>query len=94
MAQGPWTARQAARLSERLKEIRSARNWSLRQVGDRAGISPNTVLGLENGAQPDLGTLLAIQRAYGFTTIEALLGPGPGSADLALAGEEGPARAS
>lgn len=94
MAAGPWTARQAARLSERLTELRSSRNWSLRQLGDRAGISPNTVKGLEAGAQPDLGTLLALQRAFGLTSIEALLGPGPGSAELALLGIEGPARAS
>ena len=82
MANGPWSARQAARLQARLAELREARGWSLRDLARRAGLSPSTVADLEKGAQPDLGTMFALQAAYGFRSIEELLGPLPPSNEM------------
>lgn len=79
---GPWTARQAARISTRVRELREARGLGVRELGRLAKVSPNTVSGIERGKQPDLGTMLALQRALGCESIEELLGPYPPSQDL------------
>jgi transcriptional regulator with XRE-family HTH domain len=79
MPSGPWSARQAARLSGRLRELRERRSWSFRDLAHASGLSPSTVRNLERGSQPDLGTMLALQVAYQLSSIEELLGPVPPS---------------
>ena len=79
---GPWSARQAAQVSQRLRWLREERGWAIRELGRRAGLSPSTVGGIERGAQPDLGSMLALQRAFGCSSLEELLGPFPPSKEL------------
>lgn len=72
----------SAHFSERLKTLRKKKGWSTRRLADAMGMSPSLVTKLERGrANPELATLLRLQRAFGLCSIEELLGDLP-SAEL------------
>lgn len=74
------TARQLARVAERLKELRGSA-ISQRELARRTGLSAGTIGQIEQGRhEPRLGTLLALRRALGVGSIEELLGPMPSTA--------------
>lgn len=69
------TARQLARVGERLRELRKV---SQRALAQQTGLSPGTISQIELGRhEPRLGTLLALQGALGVGSIEELMGPMP-----------------
>ena len=45
----PLTKRLLTQLGENIKMARLRRNLSLRSIAERAGVSPNTIVGIENG---------------------------------------------
>ena len=74
------TARQLARVAERLKELRGSA-ISQRELARRTGLSAGTIGQIEQGRhEPRLGTLLALRGALGLGSIEELLGPMPSTA--------------
>lgn len=74
------SARQLARVAERLKELRGSA-ISQRELARRTGLSPGTIGQIEQGRhEPRLGTLLALRGALGVSSIEELLGPMPSTA--------------
>ena len=74
------TARQLARVAERLKELRGSA-ISQRELARRTGLSAGTIGQIEQGRhEPRLGTLLALRGALGVGSIEELLGPMPSTA--------------
>jgi len=49
-----------------LKALRAAKGWTVRELGERAGLSYQTVSSLETGRyEPKLSTLAALARALG-----------------------------
>ena len=71
------SARQLARVAERLKELRGS-TISQRELARRTGLSARTIGQIEQGRhEPRLGTLLALRGALGVSSIEELLGPMP-----------------
>lgn len=50
----------------------------------RSGLSPSTIGNLEHGSQPDLSTLLSLQAAFEFASIEQVLGPAPSASSVLL----------
>jgi transcriptional regulator with XRE-family HTH domain len=60
----------------RLARERNTRGWTLRQAGDKAGMSWMTVRRAENGRPVFLATAIALARVYG-TTVDALLNAEP-----------------
>lgn len=55
-----------AQLGERIRRLRLARDLTLRQVGERAGLSPTHLSEIERGkTSPTVGALLRIARALG-----------------------------
>ncbi len=77
-------------LGDRLREARSARRLTQREVADAAGLSPDVVSRLENGRfqSPGLRTLLRVADGLGTSLVELLPGGprGPsGPADRARA---------
>jgi transcriptional regulator with XRE-family HTH domain len=74
------TARQLARVAERLKELRGSA-ISQRELARRTGLSAGTIGQIEQGRhEPRLGTLLALRGALDLGSIEELLGPMPSTA--------------
>jgi transcriptional regulator with XRE-family HTH domain len=74
--EGKLTARQNARLRERMLALAKREGLSERGLADKAGLSigaVRTVGGTEAG--PTLGTLLALAKALGLQSIDELLGP-------------------
>lgn len=72
------SARQNARLRERLVALREREGLSERALATKAGLSVGAVRsigGTKNG--PRLATLLALTRALGLQSIDQLLGPSP-----------------
>lgn len=70
------TARQNARLRERVRALAKREGLSERGLADKAGLSVGavrTVGGTDAG--PTLGTLLALAKALGLRSIDDLLGP-------------------
>lgn len=69
------SARQNARLRERLNELLAARGMSERRLAEVAGVSIGSVrsIGRTPGG-PTLGTLLAIARALSLDSLDSLLG--------------------
>jgi len=69
-------------LGERIRRLRLARDLTLKQVGERAGVSPTHLSEIERGkTSPTVGALIRIARALGEEAsrlVEA--GPGPGLA--------------
>ena len=72
------SARQNARLRERLVALREREGLSERALAARAGISVGAVRSVgETKNGPRLATLLALTGALGLQSIDQLLGPSP-----------------
>lgn len=70
------SARQNARLRERLSALLKREGLSERKLADRAGVSIGAVRGVGTTVRgPTLGTLLALAKALKVSSIEELLGP-------------------
>lgn len=70
------TARQNARLRERVRALAKREGLTVRGLADKAGLSigaVRTVGGTKGG--PTLGTLLALSKALRLDSIDELLGP-------------------
>jgi len=73
-----------ALLGRRLQSLRLSRNFSQRDLADRAGVSLRAIHNLESGAGSTIGTFLRSLKALNATdTIETLL-PQPRISPLAL----------
>jgi transcriptional regulator with XRE-family HTH domain len=65
----------SSRLSERLKDLRLARGWSLQELADNSGVSRSSLSRIENAdVSPTADTLGALSAAY-HMTISQLLAP-------------------
>lgn len=66
-------------LGARLRDLRLGRGWSIEQAAARAGLSRNTLGGLETNPlpNPNLSTLLALMELYQLRSIEELFGSVP-----------------
>ncbi|MDZ4391260.1 MAG: helix-turn-helix transcriptional regulator [Gemmatimonadales bacterium] len=64
-------------IAERAKAARLGRGWSRQELARRAGISPETIKGLEQTGRITLGRLLAIAGALGALTEFTELFPAP-----------------
>lgn len=74
------TARQNARLRERLTALCEREGLSERALATKAGVSIGAVRSVGvTEAGPTLGTLLALARALRLQSIDQLLGPSPTS---------------
>lgn len=62
-----------------LRGLRLGRGWSIEEAAVKAGLSRNTLGGLETSALPNptLSTLLALMELYELATIESLFAPEP-----------------
>jgi hypothetical protein len=70
------TARQNARLRERVKALAEREGLSARGLADKAGLSIGAVRMVGGTATgPTLGTLLALTKALRLQSIDELLGP-------------------
>lgn len=70
------TARQNARLRERVKALAEREGLSERGLADKAGLSIGAVRTVGGtAAGPTLGTLLALTKALRLQSIDELLGP-------------------
>lgn len=70
------SARQLARVGERIRKLRATA--SLRALAEQTGLSPATISQIENGRhEPRLGTLLALQSAFGAGSLDELIGEMP-----------------
>lgn len=80
------TARQNARLRERVKALAERAGLSERGLADKAGLSVGAVRTVGRSvAGPTLGTLLALTKALGLQSVDELLGP---SATTLLANQD------
>lgn len=80
------TARQNARLRERVKALAEREGLSERALADRAGLSIGAVRTVGGtAAGPTLATLLALTRALHLRSVDELLGP---SGTSLLAGQD------
>lgn len=72
-------AQSSVHVGHRLRELRLQRDWSIEQAAARAGLSRNTLGGLENAALPNptLSTLLALMEIYEAHSIDDLIGSLP-----------------
>jgi transcriptional regulator with XRE-family HTH domain len=59
----------------RLQREREARHWSLREAGDRSGLSASTVMRAEAGTDMALSGAIRLAGVYG-TSLDALLAEG------------------
>lgn len=65
-------------LGERLREARTLRGASLRQLAREVGVSPSLVSQIENDkSRPSVSTLYAITSALGISVEDLLSAPGP-----------------
>lgn len=72
------SARQNARLRERLDALCEREGVTKRELATRAGISVGAVRTIgKTEAGPTLGTLLALTKALRLKSIDELLGPSP-----------------
>lgn len=73
------SAQSTVHVGQRLRDIRVRRNLTQEQAAHRAGLTRNTLVGLERKRFPDphLSTLLGLMHAYELGTVEELLGPLP-----------------
>jgi len=63
------------KLQERLKEVRTAHNLTLKEFAARSGVSVSYLSDLERGrTTPSLGTLKLLATALGMTVIDVLTG--------------------
>jgi transcriptional regulator with XRE-family HTH domain len=56
----------------RIKELRTKRKWSMRELARRAGIRPATLVALEHGASPRLDTLVKLADAFDVKVTQLL----------------------
>jgi transcriptional regulator with XRE-family HTH domain len=71
-------------VGRRIRAYRLQRNLTAEHVATRAGIQLRTLLGVERGANPRLGTLIRILRALDrLDALDAFL-PDPGLSPMAL----------
>jgi putative transcriptional regulator len=62
-------------MNNRLREMREAKGWSQQELGDRLGVSRQTVISIEKGKyDPSLPLAFAIARAF-KVRIEELFRP-------------------
>lgn len=66
-------------LGQRLRALRDGRKWSLRKLAEHTDADQTKLGRLERSKSPnpDLRTLLQLQSAYGFRTVDELLGDAP-----------------
>lgn len=66
-------------IGSRLRELRLARGYALREAAERSGVSRAHISKLENSteANPTIAVLLKLQAAYGLESVEALIGDLP-----------------
>jgi transcriptional regulator with XRE-family HTH domain len=61
---------------ETLRELRKSRGWSIRELAERAGVAPNTVLTTEHGRRkPGASTLQKFADALGVDVADLLTEP-------------------
>jgi putative transcriptional regulator len=70
-------------MNNKLRELREAKGWSQQELGERLGVSRQTVISIEKGKyDPSLPLAFAIARTFG-SRIEDIFEPdaaaGPGS---------------
>jgi len=69
-------------LAERIRTARTLAGLSQLQLASVAGLGLQTVFRLENGrAEPRPGTMAAVAKAVGVTTLWLASGTGPGPTD-------------
>jgi transcriptional regulator with XRE-family HTH domain len=82
------TAPLAAAIGIRVKRERQARQWTLDQLAEAAGVSRRAVVNVEQGAvNPSVGTLLRISDALGIGLPALVEPPGPRPVKVTRAGE-------
>lgn len=85
----PQSAPVLDRLGAAVRQLRSERGWSRRELATRSGLSERFLAQIEaGGGNPSVLTLDAIARACGVGPA-TLLGPGPGPVLVALLGLRG-----
>jgi putative transcriptional regulator len=53
-------------MNNRLRELREAKGWSQQELGERLGVSRQTIISIEKGKyDPSLPLAFAIARAFG-----------------------------
>lgn len=60
---------------KRVARERKARGWSLRALGDRCGLAGSGVLRIENGADPQLSSVIALAAALDLTVADLIAVP-------------------
>jgi transcriptional regulator with XRE-family HTH domain len=64
---------EAIAFGKRLRQLREAKEWTLEQAAERAGMNELQVGHVERGAtDPKLSTIRKLARAYGMTASELL----------------------
>jgi len=64
---------EAIALGKRLRELRTAKGWTLEELGEAARMNELQVGHIERGAtDPKLSTIRKLARAYGMTVSELL----------------------
>ena len=82
------TASLAAAIGARVKRERQARQWTLDQLAEAAGVSRRAVVNVEQGAaNPSVGTLLRISDALGIGLPALVEPPGPRPVKVTRSGE-------
>lgn len=62
-----------SKAGDKVRQLRKARRWSQQQLGDRAGVTAQTVWNLETGRHvPETATLLKIAEALDVSLGELL----------------------
>ncbi len=61
-----------------IRMARAALKWGVRELGQAAGVNPNTVARIEGGADALTSTLTKIQRALEAAGVEFTNGEAPG----------------
>ena len=77
------------RLGERVKRLRTERNWSLEALANASGVSRSMLSQIERDqANPTLAVTLRIARAFGFTLSDLLENPGASSSVTVIRAED------
>jgi transcriptional regulator with XRE-family HTH domain len=84
----PETIELATAIGARVKRERQARQWTLDQLAEAAGVSRRAVVNVEQGtANPSVGTLLRISDALGIGLPALVEPPGPMPVKVTRSGE-------
>ena len=82
------TTKLATAIGARVKRERRARQWTLDQLAEAAGVSRRAVVNVEQGAaNPSVGTLLRISDALGIGLPALVEPPGPRPVKVTRSGE-------